>query len=89
MSGSESSLLEGQTLGRLQFFNESATPLRVPRSIALMNQGLAIGYVLVLSGTFYLIFNLGSTRPFDRGLADLSLLVMADCEDPVGAAWRA
>jgi hypothetical protein len=33
---------------------------------------------LVLSGTFDLIFYLGSDRPFDGGLADLSLLVMAD-----------
>jgi hypothetical protein len=67
MSGSECSLLEEQTLGRLQSFSESATPPRVPRSIALINQGLAIGYAFVLSGTLDLIFYLGSTRPFNGG----------------------
>jgi hypothetical protein len=54
-----------------------------------MNQELAIGYVLVLSGTFDLIFELGSTRPVDGGLADKSLFVMADRDDPPCAAWRA
>jgi hypothetical protein len=77
MSGSESSLLDEQTLGRLQFFSESVTPPTVPRPIALINQELARGYVLILSGTFDFIFYLGSTRPFDGGLANFSLLVMA------------
>jgi hypothetical protein len=88
MSGSESSSLDEQTLGRLRFFRESAIPQRVPRSIALINQAIATGYALVLSRTFDLIFHLGSTRPFDGGLADLSLLVMADRDDPPCAAWR-
>jgi hypothetical protein len=59
MSGSESSSLDEQTLGRLQSFGESATLQKVPRSIALMNQELAIGYVCVLSAAFDLICNLG------------------------------
>jgi hypothetical protein len=54
-----------------------------------MNQELVIGYVLVLSGRFDLIFELGSTRPFNGGLAGLSLVVMADREDLSYAAWRA
>jgi hypothetical protein len=58
MPSFESSSLDEQTLGRLRFFNESATPPRVPRSIALMNQEIAIGYVLVLSGIFDLIVHL-------------------------------
>jgi hypothetical protein len=53
MPGFESSSLDGQTPGRLQFFNESATPPRVPRSIALMNQEIAIRYVLVLTSQSY------------------------------------
>jgi hypothetical protein len=58
MSSSESSLLDEQTLERLQFFSESATPPRVPRSIALMNQELAIRYVLGINGTVDLIIYL-------------------------------
>jgi hypothetical protein len=61
MSSSESLLLDEQTLERLQFFSESATPPRALRSIVLINRELASGYVLVLSGTFDLIIYLGST----------------------------
>jgi hypothetical protein len=89
MSSSGSLLLDEQTLGRLQFFSESATPPRVPRSMASINLALTNWCVLVLSGTFDLIFYLGSTRPFDGGLADYALFMMADREDPSCAAWRA
>jgi hypothetical protein len=69
---------------RLRHYPESRDLQR--RSIGSSQPGT---YVLVLSGTFGLTIYLGSTQPYSGGWTGLFLLLEADHEDFVYAAWRA
>ena len=89
-SSFESSLLGERMRGRHQFSNESATPLRIQRSTALIQREYALGYVVVyFSPSDLTISPASATRSQPGGRAGMFSLVTADRKDPACIAWRA
>ena len=81
MSSSESSLLEEQMQEKRRSCREWSTPRRVQRYSDLTSREGRDWYVLLPSGSIYLITSPDSTRPFSGGQAGLFLPVTADRDD--------